>query len=179
MTGLYRRLGRPAPRYRWTGSLREAVPLLEKRPDHDDLMAWIRGPRPPGRPPLASDLAAANARLRAGLDARADFPYTGPRRRMTWTDPLEALAAGEPLKTVLWREIYDALRAEIVRPLRGVPVYWNGRHEVPWLAYFDAVRRLGFATYTAADSAHLDDWEALAHAGGWWWPDEEDCVVAS
>jgi hypothetical protein len=186
MSGLYHRLGRRAPRFRWVAAPRDAVPLLEKRPGHDDLMAWIRGPQPPGRPPLASDLAAANARLRAALDERAEFPDFGPPRMKKpdgrpWPvlPPPAALAAGVPLKVVLWQGLYDTLRAEIVRPMRGVPVHWNGRHEVPWLAYFDALARLGLATYAPAGKAHLSDWAHLAHAGGWWWPDEEDCVAAS
>ena len=49
---------------------------------------------------------------------------------------------------------------------------------MPWLAYFDVLARLGLATYDPSARAYLLAWTELAHAGGWWWPDEDECVAA-
>lgn len=59
----------------------------------------------------------------------------------------------------------------------SLPVAWYGQQEAHWIAYYDALRRLGLARYGPADNDHLDEWATLARSCGWWWPGEDLCVV--
>ena len=67
--------------------------------------------------------------------------------------PRDALASGVPLGVVLHRQ-----------------------QDASWVAY-DVRQRLELARYGLDETAHLSEWEALVHSCGWWWPDEEVCVV--
>ena len=196
LTAIYARLGRAAPRFEWVDSPAEALPLLGGRPTLDELYRWIRDPVPRGTPPLASDLAVLVSRLRAGLGAGVVHPdpESNPQRRKKnepWPElpPPEALRAGQPLGLVLHRGVREALHRSLAdgvrRPVRAalapgrtMPVCWYGQQEASWIAYYDALRRIGLARYGPGDSAQLGEWAALARSCGWWWPGPEVCVVA-
>lgn len=192
LAAIYARLSRPRPRFVWVDSPHQARQHLAGLPTLDTLHRWIRGPQPPGKPPLASDLVAGLSRLRGALDGGVGHPDLDPARprkkeHKAWPvlPPLEALAAGVPLREVLRQSVREALRERLadgcylpVRAALGpLPVCWYGQQESYWIAHYDALRRLGFARYGARDEAHLDDWAALARSCGWWWPGEEVCVI--
>ena len=69
LTAIYARMSRPRPRFAWVDSPHLAIPLVAGLPTLDRLYAWIRDPRPEGKPPLASDLATVASRLRGALSA--------------------------------------------------------------------------------------------------------------
>jgi hypothetical protein len=183
LTRLYRRLSRARPRFEWVDSPHQALPLVAELPTHDDLYAWIFRS---GSPPVASDLATEVSRLRGDLDACLPAP-AGREKAKTWSrmPPLDALAAGVPVHDVLRYGVRDALRTSLAdgfhvpvrRALGPVPVCWYGQQDASWIAYYDAVRRLGLGEFRPVDDQHLDDWAALARSCGWWWPGEDVCVV--
>nr|WP_240942733.1 hypothetical protein [Planosporangium thailandense] len=197
---IYARLSRGRPRFVWVASPRQALPLVSGLPTHEVLHAWARATRPPGAPPLASDLVTAVSRLRGALDACVTHPDLDPppsRRtktpragRTAWTSlpPLEALDAGVPLRAVLRHGVWEALRVSLADglylPVRSVlaapgllPTAWYGQQEAYWIAYYDMARRLELARFERTDNDHLDDWATLARSCGWWWPGEKVCVV--
>jgi hypothetical protein len=192
LTNIYARLGRARPRFRWVDSPRQALPLLRDAPTHDDLYRWIKGRPPPGRPPFASDLAAALSRLRSALDDGFDRPEFGKgwyeRKKKTdpWPrlPPSDALRLGIPPKEVLHQAVREAQHASlgpgITQPVRQAlslsAVAWYGQQE-SWIAYYDMLRRLGLARYRPGDERLFDDWADLARSGGWWWPGDEVVVA--
>src|SRR5262249_6236181 len=99
--------------------------------------------------------------------------------------PLAALAEGVPLPIVLHQSIRTALHRSLIHgfvlPVRAtgesLPVGWYGQQEAYWVGYYDALRRLGLASYGPDESEHLTDWAALVRSCGWWWPDEDVCVM--
>lgn len=197
LTHIYARLGRARPRFVWVDSPHQALPLVAGLSTHDILQAWVRPKPPPGRPPLASDLVMIASRLRSALDACLPIEPAPPRpekkgKKTDWATmpPTDALAAGAPLRIVLRYGVCEALRTSLgagfVVPVRAalaggaaatLPVAWYGQQESSWIAYYDAVRRLGMARFTRSDEDHLEDWAALARSCGWWWPGEQTCVV--
>jgi hypothetical protein len=193
---IHARLGRPRPDFTWVESPHRALPLVAGLPTLDVLYRWVKAP-PRGKPPVASDLAAALSRLRSALDAAADHPALDPppgrkprRKGEPWPDlpAPEALAAGVPLRVVLHRGVRESLETRLAqgfhRPVRAAlappqrfPVCWYGQQEASWIAYYDALRRLGLARYRTDDEEYLDDWAGLARSCGWFWPDEHRYVV--
>jgi hypothetical protein len=191
LTNIYARLARPRPRFVWVDSPRQALAHLAGLPTHDMLQRWVMARRPAGTPPLASDLAAGGSWLRSALEECLPQPDPDARpakrkRGQPWPElpPLAALRAGVPLREVVRQGVRAALHTSFadgfylpVRAALGpLPVAWYGQQE-SWIAYYDAWRRLGLARYPRAHSGHLDDWAALARSCGWWWPDEDRCVV--
>jgi hypothetical protein len=196
LTAIYARLSRPRPRFVWVDSPHQAIPFLAGLPTLERLYAWIRDPHPRGAPPLASDLAMVTAQLRGALSrgvSHADpelSPVRKGKRKEPWPElpPLEALRSGVPLGVVLHqgvrialhRSLADGFRRSVRTALAGggpVPVCWYGQHDAAWVAYYDALHRLGLARYGPDESDHLGHWAALARSCGWWWPGEEVCVV--
>jgi hypothetical protein len=196
---IYAKISRPRPRFEWVSSPHQALPLVAGWPTLAALYARIRDPHPPGTPPLASDLAMSASRLRGALSAgvaHAD-PELSPvrkgkgKRNEPWPElpPLEALEAGVPFGVVLHQGIRGALHASLARGFRAlvrtalagdpdrVPVCWYGQQDAAWVAYYDALHRLGLARYEPDDLDHLGCWAALARSCGWWWPGEGVCIV--
>jgi hypothetical protein len=196
LTAIYARISRPQPRFAWVDSPAQAIPLVTGLPTLDQLYAWIRDPHPRGAPPLASDLAMVSSQLRGALSAglsHAD-PELSPARKgkhnEPWPEmpPLQALDVGVPLGVVLHRGIRAALHRSLAHGFRTpvrttlashppVPVCWYGQQDAAWVAYYDALHRLGLACYRPDDLDHLGHWIALARTCGWWWPGEDVCVV--
>lgn len=194
LTRIYARTRRPRPRFVWVDSPCQALRRIAGLPTLDELYQRIRQRRPAGPPPLASDIATVGVRLRAGLSvgvSHADPELSPVRQRKTgqpWPvlPPADALAAGVPLGVLLHQGIRAALHASLAtglrQPVRGaldhpVPVCWYGQHDASWIAYYDALRRLGLARYGPAESDQLADWADLARSCGWWWPGDTTCVV--
>ncbi len=197
LAGIYARISRPRPRFEWVNSPFKALPLVAGLPTLDTLYQWIRPDRrPPGMPPLASDLAASLSRLRSALsenvlhaDPELAPAYRG-KTKEPWPErpPLEALSTGVPLRVVLHqgvrKALYRSLADGFFLPVRAalggagpLPVCWYGQQDASWIAYYDMLERLGFARYLSSDRNHFDDWAALARSCGWWWPGEDVCVV--
>lgn len=193
---LYARISRRRPRFEWVDSPHQAVPLVVGLPTLDRLYAWIRDPRPRGEPPLASDLAMVAGRLRGALSAGVTHtdpelsPVRKGKRKEPWPElpPPQALDAGVPLGVVLHQGIHTALHRSLAHGFRlavraalaggrPVPVCWYGQQDAAWVAYYDALYRLGLARYGPDDLDHLGAWAALARSCGWWWPGEDVCVV--
>jgi hypothetical protein len=196
LTAIYARLSRPRPRFIWVASPCQALPLVAGWPTLDQLYADVRRPKVPGKPPLASDLAMLVSQLRGRLSAAVSHtdPELSPtgkgKRRDPWPElpPLRALDTGVPLGVVLHQGLHIALYRSLARgfrtPIRNAlsthgpaPVCWYGQQEANWIAYYDTLHRLGLASYTPADLAHLGEWAALTRTTGWWWPGENVCVV--
>jgi hypothetical protein len=194
LTAIYSRVSRPAPRFVWVDSPREALPHVAGLPTLADLYRWIRDPLPVGTPPLASDLAALVSALRSSLgEGVAHPPPEGGRVRrgkplQPWPElpPPQALAAGVPLEVVLRQGVRDALHRSLAQgfahrvrdALAGaVPVCWYGQQDAAWVAHFDVLERLGLARYSGDAARHLEDWATLVRSCGWWWPGEHTCVV--
>ncbi|WP_218670943.1 DUF6745 domain-containing protein [Microbispora sp. GKU 823] len=196
LTAIYARISRPKPRFEWVDSPDQAIPLVAGLPTLDRLYGWIRNPHPRGTPPLASDLAMLESQLRGALSAGVSHadPELSPARRgkrnEPWPElpPLRALDAGVPLgvvvhqgiRTALHRSLAHGFRMPIRNTLAGsgpVPACWYGQQDAAWVAYYDALHRLGLASYRPDELEHLGHWAALARSGGWWWPGEDVCVV--
>jgi len=194
LTAIYARMSRPRPRFAWVGSPHQAIPLVAGLPTLDELYAWIRDPRPRGKPPLASDLATVASRLRGALSAGVSHldPELSTARKgkhnEPWPElpPLKALDAGVPLgvvlhqgiRTALHRSLAHGFRMPVLGTLPGVvPACWYGQQDAAWIAYYDTLHRLGLASYGPDDVEHLSHWASLARSCGWWWPGEDVCVV--
>jgi Domain of unknown function (DUF6745) len=196
LAAIYARLSRPRPQFVWAASPAEAIALVAGWPTLDQLYGWVRDPRPPEKPPLASDLAMMVSRLRGALSAGVSHtdPELSPARKgkhgEPWPDmaPLDALRAGVPLGVVLHQGIHTALHRSLARgfrqPVRDalasagpIPVCWYGQQDANWIAYYDILHRLGLGRYRPDDLDHLDHWAAVTRSCGWWWPGEDQCVV--
>ncbi|WP_285782539.1 DUF6745 domain-containing protein [Microbispora sp. NBRC 16548] len=196
LTMIYARISRPKPWFEWVDSPDKAIPLVTGLPTLDQLYGWIRDPRPHGTPPLASDLAMLESQLRGALSAGVSHadPELSPTRRgkrgEPWPElpPLKALDAGVPLGVVLHQGIRTALHRSLAHgyrmPIRNalagsgtVPACWYGQQDAAWVAYYDALHRLGLASYGPDELEHLGHWAALVRSCGWWWPGEDVCIV--
>ncbi|MFY1695669.1 DUF6745 domain-containing protein [Solwaraspora sp. WMMA2101] len=141
-------------------------------------------------PPQSRGRSGGRGGGRRSADRRADAGGADPPgTRWPVLPPAEAFAAGVPLRVVLRQGICAALRVSLVDgfvlPVRAalaasgrpVPSAWYGQQDAYWVAYYDALRRLGLAHYRRADEAQLDEWATLARQAGWWWPGERTCVL--
>jgi hypothetical protein len=181
---------RPRPRFVWVASPHQALPLLGGLPNHDELARWIAARTPTGRPPLMSDIAAGLSRLKSTLETAADDPRLGGLSRANgkdkkpwprWTGPG---TDGIPLREILYQSVREPLQRSLAYhlPVRAaltpdLPSAWYGQQEAHWIAFYDALRRLGLARYPAADDEQFDGWAALARTTGWWWPGETVCIA--
>ncbi|GAB3964218.1 hypothetical protein GCM10029978_024190 [Actinoallomurus acanthiterrae] len=196
LAAIYAKILRRRPRFEWVDSPAQAISLVTELPTLDRLYAWIRDPRLRGTPPLASDLAMDLSKLRGALSAGVSHadPELSPARKgkhnEPWPEvpPLKALELGVPLGVLLHQGIRVALDRSLAHgfriPLRNalagggpVPVCWYGQQEAAWVAYYDALHRLGLARYGPDELDLLGHWAALTRSCGWWWPGEDVCVV--
>lgn len=196
LTAIYARIGRRPPRFVWVDSPSRALPLIAGLPTLDQLYAQVRDWRPTGRSLLAGDLALVASRLRVALSnaVRHPDPELSPVRKTKRGDPWPylppgpALQAGVPLGVVLHQGIRLALYRSVSRGIAHrirdalavagpVPLCWYGQQDTSWIAYYDALQRLGLAGYGTGEAGHLQHWAGLARSCGWWWPGEDVCVV--
>lgn len=196
LTRLYHRHGRGRPAFVWVDSPPGGAAQATDVPHHDEMRAWLRPDSPPGRPPVAIDIAAGWSRMMAVLDEGAAHPDLSPVGAVRKGDkpwpvlpPEQAISAGVPLRLVLRQGVRDALRTALMDsvalraraalgPVSRVPVCWYGQQDAYWIAHYDTLRRLGLAHYPQGAAERLDDWIALARVAGWWWPGEQVCVLA-
>lgn len=195
ITRMYAEIGRRRPRFTWVRSPQEAQPLVAHLPTLRDLFALITDKPAERTPPIASDLATAVSRLRGRMDEQITTPWFDPRppqrkKGEPWPDlpPDEALAYGIPFADIVRRHVREALFASLARgyalPAKHSlvgddgPVCWYGQQEAHWLAYYDVWRRMGLARYGDTVDAGLDTWQSIARSAGWFWPDEDVCVVS-
>ncbi|MET0418535.1 MAG: hypothetical protein ABW022_21180, partial [Actinoplanes sp.] len=115
ITEIYERHRRPRPRFLWADSPYAATPLLHGLPTHETLRSWVADRRPPGRPPLASDIAAGLSHLRSELaDTYTEPPRDRPPMKRKKGDPwpirppAEALAAGLPFAELLRQGVRES-----------------------------------------------------------------------
>lgn len=191
ITAIYVRRRRPRPVFVWAESPRAALPHLTGLPTHDTMQRWVRTGRA-GIPPVALDIAAGLSHLRASLEAAYDAPDSerpAPKRKKgePWPNllPADALDAGMPFQELLRQGVREALfagLAGVYLPQRAalggtatVPVGWYGNQDAAWIAYFDAMRRLGLARFPHEQV--FDTWVTLARSAGWWWPADDRCVL--
>ena len=164
IAGIYRRLHRRAPAFRWVDSPHQALPLLTGMPTHRDLQSWVLARRPQGTPPVAGDIATALARLRGALDdaaAHPDLTATVKKpekedRHKPWPvlPPVRAIEAGVPLREVLRQSLQTPVAAGLTWPVRAalgpqgtVPVCWYGQQDATWIGGHDMIRKLGLANF--------------------------------
>jgi hypothetical protein len=204
IASIYARHRRARPSFRWVESPRAALPHLDGLPTHETLRAWVSDRRPPGRPPVASDIAAGLSHLRSVLMEGAVEPTAGPPTMKRPKDKPwprlpadQAITAGLPVLEIvrqgvreslfrsLAKGIYLPIRQALVRDLSlpphdgaaaALPIGWYGQQDAAWIGYVDVLRRLGLVPTT--HGPEFDTWAALARAGGWWWPGEDCCVVS-
>src|SRR4029453_4426921 len=125
----------------------------------------------------------STATLSCPRRARASAASPGPRCH-PWTrwPPvcLPASACTKASAKALHRSLAHGIRPPARSALAAagpVPVCWYGQHDAAWVAYYDALHRLGLARYGLDDTPHLGHWAALARSCGWWWPGERVCVI--
>ncbi|SNY49788.1 DUF6745 domain-containing protein [Paractinoplanes atraurantiacus] len=177
------------PRFVWVDSPRAALEHLHGLPTHEDLRSWVASRRPPGRPPIASDIAAGLSFLRSTVDETyteppSDRPAPKRKKGESWPvlPPERALEMGLPFREILAQGVRDSLFRTFsafylnVRAALGpTPVCWYGQQDAWWIAHVDVLRRLGLAAPGAG--RELAAWEALARSAGWWWPGDDRCVL--
>lgn len=186
ITGLYSLIDRPAPRFVWVASPWEAVGLL---PDGGPVRLRADAPLDETSPwYVACRLATLGHALRESLDRRLGRPPGSPWRPPGqllavldaggWDDDLLDAGVRAALVRSVRDGVYTPLRAALVAAT-GEPggLSWHGQHDVAWIAYCDALRRLGRRVFDRADSRQLDLWAAVARSCGWWWPTDGWCVV--
>ncbi|POM26555.1 hypothetical protein BTM25_09560 [Actinomadura rubteroloni] len=175
ITGLYRLLGAPPPRFVWVPSPGAAIGHL------DDDRIDVRNLPPRGDGPLPVRLADRMMELRHRLrDRIVRRPNRqGLQRR---GDPRVALddvldrALGEAVRATVHENVGGPLRAVFAQA--GGSFTWYGQHDAAWLTAFDVRRRLGLLRTSPGEDAELDLWAAVARSCGWWWPRDGTCVVA-
>jgi hypothetical protein len=118
-------------------------------------------------------------------------PARRSKRGDPWPElpPPKAFEAGVPwgvvlhqgIRIALHRSLAHGFRAPVRAALAGdpalLPMCWYGQQEASWIAYYDALHRLGLARYQPADREMFGHWATLARTCGWWWAGEDHCVV--
>jgi hypothetical protein len=190
IASLYAATRRDRPEFVWVPSPAAALPHLADLPTHRTLRSWVADRRPPGRPPVAGDIAAGLARLRSAVLATYEEPPPdrAPMRRpkgKPW--PLlpsdQALSAGLPFHEMVRQGVGEALFRTLAdgvyHPIRSLmatltphsrdelPVGWYGHQDAAWIAHLDVLRRLGLVSLgSAAFSAPAVGGPVAARAAG-------------
>ncbi|MQY05803.1 DUF6745 domain-containing protein [Actinomadura macrotermitis] len=186
ITGLYRLAGHDPPGFVWVDSPFAARAVL---PDTPPLRS--RDLRSSADDPVYLKLAPLAFQLREGLTPALPGPqwwrWDRAERDLITDDPVEAVRAGVPLDIVLRSAVDDVLRdlmEESFRaPLRAelgeTPGFaWYGQHDASWLAYLDVRHRLGLNEHTPEEDHRFGLWTAIARSCGWWWPQDDVCVIS-
>jgi len=192
ITAIYVRHRRARPAFVWVDSPRAALPHLAGLPTHQTLRTAVAGS--PGRPPIASDIAAGLSHLRSALieGYTEPPPDRKPMKRPKgdpWPElaPAEAIKAGLPFHELLRQGVREALFRSLAHgvylPIRAalgptaeVPVGWYGNQDAAWIAHLEAMRRLGLTP--TRNQPRYDVWRDLTRSAGWWWPAEDHCILS-
>ncbi|MEO3764311.1 DUF6745 domain-containing protein [Streptomyces sp. B8F3] len=201
VTGLYRLVGAPPPRFVWIPSpaaapraLRAGQPAFGR-----PRLRAADAPALGAQWPVASRLASLLSALHTRLDRCVRRPSVlGPRSRRPWYQAARGMTAedglhdGYALRDILWTAVRDPLAATLLdgpRPAirtallpvtdaEPLGLTFHGQHDAHWIGHYDIHARLGLAAYGAADTRQLALWADLARTAGWWWPGEGVCLVA-
>ena len=137
---------RARPEFVWVDSPAAARPHLTGAPTHEILRSWVADRRPPGRPPIAGDIAAGLSRLRSMLadgylEPAADRPLMKRTKEKPWPRlaPPEALSLGLPFVEMLRQGVLEALVQSLAHgvylPIRAAAASFApepaGRQPVP------------------------------------------------
>lgn len=153
---LYALIGQDPPRFVWVDSPAAALELVPTGIPFQDLT----GRSVPHR--LANYVSA----LRTALDRRVG------RLRLP-ENPLDT-EIRDPLRTL----VRDGICTQVRLALPAISALtWYGQHEAHWVAHYDAWRRIGGRTYLEL-GWQLDLWAVLVRSCGWWWPLDDQCVIA-
>ena len=113
---------------------------------------------------------------RWGIDtARTQSPEDAVRLGIS-PDRIMRAAVWDSLHTTLFDGVAAAIRT-MSTPVPG-SVTWYGQQEAHRIAYYDAYRRCGLASFRSDDDELLDIHTALAGATGWWWAFDTVCVMS-
>jgi hypothetical protein len=193
ITSIYARHHRARPAFVWVASPGAALPLLTGLPTHETLRSWVGDRPPPGKPPIAVDIAAGLSHLRSTLaddyiEPSRERPPMKRKKGDPWPRmrPSDALDAGLPFQELLRQGIRESLFQSLAHgvylPLRSalggtstVPVGWYGNQDAAWVGHFDVLRRVGLAHYR--EESRFATWVDLTRAAGWWWPAEDHCIL--
>ncbi|WP_285606920.1 DUF6745 domain-containing protein [Actinokineospora globicatena] len=153
ISALYSLVGSARPEFRWVGS---PAAVAERSAEST----------------VANRLLAHVSKVREPL-------YHWRRYRAPGDEPIfrhEHMSEVDKLVGVpLERDIRDTLLPALRDAAGHKGFTWYGQHDAFWVARLDAHRRV-FAP-GRADPA-LDAWTALARSCGWWWPGDDECVIA-
>jgi hypothetical protein len=196
VNGLYAQLGEPPPMVVWADS-----PLAAVR-----TALTSRDGRATLRPPLQAALRSAMETVPEPSWATVVESVRGDEVTQRWAAVWSQLglspeatlwsatrtSLGDSLEKSVGSTIAAALRAardepgsgpgdpgrDEPEPDDGVDDALWGQLEAGWIAFHDARRRLGEATFTGQATAELDRWAALARSCGWWWPYQGLCILS-
>ncbi|WP_407562468.1 DUF6745 domain-containing protein [Streptomyces sp. 184] len=199
LTGLYRLVGTPPPRFVWIPSPAAAPPVLRaEQPAF--ARPRLRAAEAPARWagwPVASRLASLQSALRTRLDRHVRSPaHLWLGGRPPWYLAADTVAAedglhgGYALRDILWTAVHDplhtsmldgprpAIRTALMSDAEPLGLTFHGQHDAHWIGHYDVQARLGLAPFPPGDTRQLALWADLARSAGWWWPGEGVCVVA-
>ncbi|MEV4111393.1 DUF6745 domain-containing protein [Nonomuraea sp. NPDC049695] len=162
ISGLYRLIGLPPPRFHWVASPAAALstvpPGAQTRESVERMAAW----------PARGRFEALVRELFRELDARIR-----PARQ-----PIDRLIQQQvqfPLNRSISATLVPPLRAAHTGPLHE-SLYWH--QHIAWIARYDALRRVAGVAFTGPQLERLGLWATAAASCGWWWPRESVCVVS-
>ncbi|MEV0997192.1 DUF6745 domain-containing protein [Nonomuraea sp. NPDC050202] len=164
ISSLYDLIGLPPPRFHWATSpltaLATVPPGLGSAQSLERVDGW----------PLPPRLIALKNELRRGIDAKVR-------------------GLQQPLDQLIRRKVQTPLLHSsgvcLLQPLQRAHTgefSWNNRwyesQLVPWIAHYDALRRVAGVVFTAEQFRQWKLWATVASSCHWWWPAEHVCVVS-
>ncbi|WP_229675692.1 DUF6745 domain-containing protein [Hoyosella rhizosphaerae] len=163
---LYQRAGLKQPKFAWVHSPPAALKLIAE----EGLSV------PPIRFAGPHHSSAAIASLRHWAGERMDKRIDGRVGHKDRHQQLIRAAVWNSLRTSLHIGVATAMRTLL--PSQAPGVTWYGQQDAHWVAYYDAFRHFGFASYLKPDAEILDLQATLVGATGWWWAFDDVCVMA-
>ncbi|GAA2894822.1 hypothetical protein GCM10020220_101080 [Nonomuraea rubra] len=165
ISSLYDLIGLPPPRFHWAASpltaLATVPPGLGRAESLERVAEW----------PLPPRLIALRNELRRGLDAKVRG------LQHTAATSSSGVRSSPPLLT--------STGACLLQPLQRAHTgefSWSNRwyesQLVPWIAHYDALRRVAGVVFTAEQLRQWELWATVAASCHWWWPAEHVCVVS-
>nr|WP_231911500.1 hypothetical protein [Rhodococcus sp. EPR-147] len=189
---LYRRSGRPEPKFVWVASPAAAAEFMTSRPIADSAGAGSL---------IASLLSSSRRRMDQRIDRRQiewpqQYYYSDnnaqrdlqARIDVARRSPTDAARAGISPDPIIRRTVRKSLHTSLfdgvataVRTLAPHPfgtVSWYGQQEAHRVAYYDIYRSFGLMTFGREDNELLDIQSALIESTGWWWAFDDIAVMS-